>query len=95
MLLQISANMMEGTNEYFTREVEQSMPVIEPEITAAYSFTYPKQYEFIKTIIDVCGETVKMHCTRFIFVMKTPLVLLMLCSFNGSKKRHGKYEASL
>ncbi|VFS01679.1 Uncharacterised protein [Salmonella enterica subsp. houtenae] len=59
MLLQISANMMEGTNEYFTREVEQSMPVIEPEITAAYSFTYPKQYEFIKTIIDVCGETVK------------------------------------
>ncbi|SUG43199.1 Uncharacterised protein [Salmonella enterica subsp. arizonae] len=59
MLLQISANMMEGTNEFFTREVEKYMSVIEPEITEAYSFTYPKQYEFITTIINVCGETVK------------------------------------
>lgn len=59
MLLQISANMMEGTNEFFTRELERCMPVIEPEITSAYSFTYPKQYEFIRTIVDACGETVK------------------------------------
>lgn len=76
MYSQISINLMEGTNEFFTREIEKQIPNLDLEVIAAYQTTYPKQCDFIQILIDNCGISVKNALFRIHFAKEDSQILI-------------------